>query len=95
MSKVNNPSFQYKPTYKHDSDTCIFLGTYRFNSKAYDLYYSEHNVLIARYGIEADYIAIAVSDWHLMSKYYSSSDSTNKIVMNECVKRAQMFGYMD
>jgi len=47
-------------TYPHDCDTCDFLGTIMpENGVIYDVYVCPvHNDVIARFGPEADYLAI-------------------------------------
>ncbi len=64
---ANNPAVPsaVPPHYEHDCNTCVFLGTYTNpdTSDKFDLYYhpvdahSFGETIIARYGIEGDYIS--------------------------------------
>ena len=100
MSKVvNNPTFQYSPKHEHDSDSCIFLGTYHniYDNTVMDLYFSSQRVLIARFGVDGEYYSLSCDFVHFVEKHYSKDNEkcSSRAGIRECIKRARIFGYID
>ena len=90
--KVSKAQIQEQPQHQHDSESCIFMGSY----ETHDLWFNPvEKSVIARFGIDGDYHCVTSDLFeYILEQHKSFGGTQTRASILEAIFRAKMFKFI-